>query len=86
MIEKLTEIVREQTGNEDIVLTSETNLLTDLGLNSFDLVNMVVEVEDEFDLKGISMLSHIRCGGCIHMDPYVISIFRREMDRRMIDG
>ena len=51
MIEKLTEIVREYTGSEDIVLTEETNLLTDLGLNSFDLVNMVVEVEDAFDLE-----------------------------------
>lgn len=27
------------------------------------------------DLKGISMLPHILGGGCIHMDPYVLSIF-----------
>lgn len=51
MIEKLTEIVREHTGSEDLVLTENTNLLTDLGLNSFDLVNMVVEVEDAFDIE-----------------------------------
>ena len=51
MIDTLTEIVREYTGSDDIVLTEDTQLQADLGLNSFDLVSLAVEVEDRLDLE-----------------------------------
>lgn len=51
MLEKLTGIVREYTGDESIVVTESTELMADLGLNSLDLVNLACEVEDEFDLE-----------------------------------
>lgn len=51
MLEKLTNIVKEYTGEENIVLTENTELMADLGLNSLDLVNLACEVEDEFDLE-----------------------------------
>lgn len=51
MIEKLTEIIREHTGDNITVLTEDTILIADLGLNSLDLVNLACVVEDEFDIE-----------------------------------
>lgn len=51
MIEKLTKIICEHTGNSDIVITKDTILIDDLGLNSLDLVNLSCIVEDEFDIE-----------------------------------
>lgn len=51
MIEKFTEIIREHTGENDIAITEDTFLITDLGLNSLDLVNLACIVEDEFDIE-----------------------------------
>lgn len=51
MIEKLTEIIREHTRENDIAITEDTFLITDLGLNSLDLVNIACIVEDEFDIE-----------------------------------
>lgn len=51
MIEKLTEILRENTGEDDITINEDTVLITDLGLNSLDLVSLACSVEDEFDIE-----------------------------------
>lgn len=51
MVEKLTKIICEHTGNNDITITEDTVLIADLGLNSFDLVNLACIVEDEFDIE-----------------------------------
>ncbi len=51
MIEKLTQIICEHMGNSDIAITEDTVLIADLGLNSLDLVNLAVKVEDEFDIE-----------------------------------
>ncbi len=51
MIEKLTKIICEHTGNNNITITEDTILIADLGLNSLDLVNLAVKVEDEFDIE-----------------------------------
>lgn len=51
MIEKLTKIICEHTGNNNVTITEETVLIADLGLNSFDLVNLACIVEDEFDIE-----------------------------------
>ena len=51
MIEKLTKIICEHTGNNDITITEDTVLIADLGLNSLDLVNLACIVEDEFDIE-----------------------------------
>lgn len=50
MIEKLAEIISEYKG-EHVELTPETVIIADLGLNSLDLVNLVTEIEDEFDVE-----------------------------------
>jgi acyl carrier protein len=50
MLEKLQEIVRQHT-DEEIVITGEMVLLADLGLNSYELVQLVCEVEEQFDIE-----------------------------------
>ena len=51
MLDKLTAIVQNYTGNKSIVLTESTSLIGDLGLSSLDLVNLACEVEEEFDIE-----------------------------------
>lgn len=51
MLEKLTALIRERTGDETIVISRDSMLLADLGMNSFDLVNLVCILEDEFDVE-----------------------------------
>lgn len=51
MLDKLTAMIREQTGDSSISIQRDTVLLTDLGLNSFDLMNLVCLLEDEWDIE-----------------------------------
>ena len=51
MLEKLEEVIRNQTEIENITINRESVLLTDLGINSFDLINLVCVLEDEFDVE-----------------------------------
>ncbi|MCL1885001.1 MAG: acyl carrier protein [Defluviitaleaceae bacterium] len=51
MLEKLQEIVRQYTDDETITISGNMVLLTDLGLNSYELVELVCEVEDKFDVE-----------------------------------
>jgi len=51
MLEKLQKLVRETSGDDGIVVTGEMLLLTDLGLNSLELIELVSTVEDEFEIR-----------------------------------
>ena len=51
MLERLQEIVRNHSGNLEAVITRESVLLTDIGLNSFELIDMLCEVEESFDIE-----------------------------------
>ena len=51
MLEQLANLVYDQTGDRSVEITRDTVLLADLGMNSFDLVNLVCVVEDEFDVE-----------------------------------
>ena len=51
MLETLTKIIREHTGDESIIINEDMDLKADLGLNSLELVNLVCVVEDEFDIE-----------------------------------
>jgi len=51
MIEKLQGIIRRYTADENMVIDGDMALLGDLGLNSFELVEMVCEVEDELGVE-----------------------------------
>ena len=51
MLEQLANLVYDQTGDHSVEITRDTVLLADLGMNSFDLVNLVCVVEDEFEVE-----------------------------------
>ena len=51
MLDQLAEIIREQTGDSTIEINEDTVLLADLGMSSFDLINAVCLIENEFDVE-----------------------------------
>ncbi len=51
MLEKVIEILSEFTEVKAEDMNKDTKLIADLGFNSFDVVNVVVEFEDEFDIE-----------------------------------
>lgn len=51
MIEKVIKILSEFTEMKPEQMTCDTKLVADMGLNSFDVVNVVVAFEEEFDIE-----------------------------------
>ena len=51
MLDKLTAIIREYMDDNSIEVTEKTILIADLGLSSFDLVQLASIVEDELDVE-----------------------------------
>ena len=49
--ERVVEIVCEQMGASRDKITQETSFIQDLGADSLDTVELVMEFEDEFDLN-----------------------------------
>lgn len=50
-LERMKKVICEYADAKESDLTEETNIRTDLGLNSLELVNMAVAIEDEFDVE-----------------------------------
>lgn len=52
MIEKIKEIIAEQSNLKDKnSLTMDTNLQEELGLDSLDAVEIIMRLEEEFDIQ-----------------------------------
>ena len=51
MLVKIKEIVADSLGTEAEKLTAETSFKDDLDADSLDLFEMVMAIEDEFDIK-----------------------------------
>ena len=51
MLERIRNIICEFVDIDPESITLETNIRTDLGLNSLELVNLAVEIEEEFDVE-----------------------------------
>lgn len=51
ILERIKEIIAEQTGKEVSEITSETNVMEDLDADSLDLFQIINDIEDEFDVK-----------------------------------
>ena len=49
--DRVIEIVCEQMGQSKDKVNEETSFITDLGADSLDTVELVMELEDEFDLS-----------------------------------
>ncbi|MBR3596880.1 MAG: acyl carrier protein [Clostridia bacterium] len=51
MLAKLTDIIREYKGDNSIEVNETTVIKEDLGMTSFDLIQLACAVEDEFDVE-----------------------------------
>ena len=51
MLEKLSGIIHNYTGDDSLKIEENTLLISDLGFNSLDLVSLASEVEDVFDVE-----------------------------------
>ena len=51
MLEKLIEVICRYVDIDPSKLSAETNIRSELGLNSLELVNIAVAIEDEFDVE-----------------------------------
>ena len=51
MLERLQRIISEYTDLPASEITEQTNIRTDLNLNSLELVNLAVAIEDEFEVE-----------------------------------
>jgi len=49
--EKVIKIVCEQMGQSEDKVTEETSFINDLGADSLDTVELVMELEDEFEIS-----------------------------------
>lgn len=48
MLEKVKEIIEEKLGLDDVEITAETSFKEDLGVDSLDLFELVMALEEEF--------------------------------------
>lgn len=51
MLDRIRKIICEFVDMKPEDITLETNIRSDLGLNSLELVNLAVEIEEEFDVE-----------------------------------
>jgi acyl carrier protein len=51
VFEKIKEIIIEQLQADDAVITMETSLMKDLEADSLDAVEIIMAIEDEFDIE-----------------------------------
>lgn len=49
--EKIRDIIVEQLGVEESMVTPETNLIKDLEADSLDAVEIIMAIEEEFDIE-----------------------------------
>lgn len=50
-LERMKKVICDYSDAKEEDLSLETNMRTDLDLNSLELVNMAVAIEDEFDVE-----------------------------------
>lgn len=51
MLERVTEIIKEQLNVEDVEITAETSFKDDLGADSLDLFELVMAFEEEYGIE-----------------------------------
>lgn len=49
--ERVRRVIAEQFGLSDEAVTSERNFVADLGADSLDQIELVMAIEDEFDIE-----------------------------------
>lgn len=51
MLQKIKELIYPVINNKDVVIDENTVILKDLDINSYDIVELICVLEDEFDVS-----------------------------------
>lgn len=52
VFEKIRDVISEQLGVEDVeIITMDTTFIDDLGADSLDIVELIMALEEEFDIE-----------------------------------
>lgn len=51
MLDKIIDIIREQLNIDDVEITEETSFKDDLGVDSLDLLELVMAFEEEYGME-----------------------------------
>lgn len=51
MLERIAEIVKEQLNISDVAITMDTSFEKDLAVDSLDLFELVMAIEEEYDIE-----------------------------------
>ncbi len=51
MLEKIIEIIAAHLGSDADEITEDTNIADELGADSLDIVEILIEIENEFDVS-----------------------------------
>ncbi len=51
MLDRIIEIIKDQLGIQDVEITEETNFKEDLGVDSLDLLELVMAFEEEYNIE-----------------------------------
>ncbi len=51
VLDKVKEIIVEQLGVSEEIVTAEASFIDDLGADSLDIVELIMALEEEFDLE-----------------------------------
>ena len=52
VFEKIRDVIAEQLGVEDVeIITMDTTFIDDLGADSLDIVELIMALEEEFDVE-----------------------------------
>ncbi len=51
VFEKIKELLAEQLGADEESMTMDTNIAADLGADSLDVVELLAEIQDEFQIE-----------------------------------
>ncbi|MDR0886332.1 MAG: acyl carrier protein [Clostridiales Family XIII bacterium] len=58
--DRVKEILIAYAPDPEVTITADSDLIADIGLNSFDLASMIYDIEQEFDLKDMTDGGDIR--------------------------
>lgn len=51
ILEKVKEVIVEQLGVEEDIIKLDTSFIDDLGADSLDIVELIMSLEEEFDIQ-----------------------------------
>ena len=51
ILKQLQDLIRDYTGNDELVICEETSLVNDLELSSLDIISLIGNIEDVFEIE-----------------------------------